>query len=73
MQQRVITAVQMARAAGISPKPFRAALRKANLTWHPHGAPLDGLGRKPGDRGHDARAEDTATDGGIERAGTFSK
>ncbi|MBA4234035.1 MAG: hypothetical protein C0465_26025 [Ralstonia sp.] len=32
----MITAVEMARAAGIDPKRFRAALRGANLKWHAH-------------------------------------
>lgn len=31
-----ITAVEMARAAGIEPKRFRAALRVASLPWHRH-------------------------------------
>lgn len=32
----VITAVEMAEASGIDPKRLRAALRAANLQWHPH-------------------------------------
>ncbi len=31
---RNVTAVDMAKEAGISPKRFRQALRKANLPWH---------------------------------------
>jgi hypothetical protein len=34
----VITAVQMARAHGIDPKRFRAALRQARIPWHAHNA-----------------------------------
>lgn len=33
---KVITAVEMAEASGIDPKRLRAALRAANLQWHPH-------------------------------------
>lgn len=33
---QLITAVDMAVAGGIDPKRFRAALRAANLDWHPH-------------------------------------
>ena len=33
---QLITAVEMAIASGIDPKRFRAALRTANLDWHPH-------------------------------------
>lgn len=31
---RTVTAAEIARAAGIDPKTFRAALRRANLNWH---------------------------------------
>lgn len=31
-----VTAAEMARTAGIDPKTFRAALRRANLKWHAH-------------------------------------
>lgn len=31
---RTVTAAEIARAAGIDPKTFRAALRRANLIWH---------------------------------------
>lgn len=31
-----VTAAEMARTAGIDPKTFRAALRRANLKWHSH-------------------------------------
>jgi len=31
-----VTAVDMARSAGVEPKRFRAALRQANLAWHSH-------------------------------------
>lgn len=33
---RTVTAAEIARAAGIDPKTFRAALRRANLNWHAH-------------------------------------
>lgn len=33
---RTVTAAELARAAGIDPKTFRAALRRANLNWHAH-------------------------------------
>lgn len=33
---QLITAVDMAVTSGIDPKRFRAALRAANLDWHPH-------------------------------------
>ena len=33
---RTVTASEIARAAGIDPKTFRAALRRANLNWHAH-------------------------------------
>jgi very-short-patch-repair endonuclease len=33
---QLITAVDMAIASGIDPKRFRAALRAADLGWHPH-------------------------------------
>lgn len=33
---QLISAVDMAIASGIDPKRFRAALRAANLDWHPH-------------------------------------
>lgn len=36
IQGQPITAVEMAIASGIDPKRFRAALRAANLDWHPH-------------------------------------
>lgn len=32
------SAVQMAREAGVAPKLFREALRKADLKWHSHNA-----------------------------------
>ena len=32
----LITAVEMARRAGVTPKSFRAALRKECLFWHEH-------------------------------------
>ena len=34
--KRTVTAAEIARAAGIDPKTFRAALRRANLNWHAH-------------------------------------
>ncbi|WP_202820862.1 hypothetical protein [Rhizorhabdus dicambivorans] len=33
---RTVTAAEIARTAGIDPKTFRAALRRANLKWHAH-------------------------------------
>jgi hypothetical protein len=33
---RTVTAAEIARAAGIDPKTFRAALRRANLNWRAH-------------------------------------
>lgn len=33
---RTVTAAEIARAADIDPKSFRAALRRANLNWHAH-------------------------------------
>jgi hypothetical protein len=33
----VATAADMARAAGVDPKRFRAALRLAGFEWHNHG------------------------------------
>lgn len=36
MQDRLITAIEMARDAGLNPKRFRQALRDAGLTWHVH-------------------------------------
>lgn len=33
---RMVTAAEIARAAGIDPKTFRAALRRAKLNWHAH-------------------------------------
>lgn len=33
---RTVTAAEIARLAGIDPKTFRAALRRANLKWHAH-------------------------------------
>lgn len=33
---RTVTAAEIARAAGIDPKTFRAALRRAKLNWHAH-------------------------------------
>jgi hypothetical protein len=32
----LVTAVEMAREAGISAKSFRAALREAGFSWHEH-------------------------------------
>lgn len=37
----LITAADMARAAKIDPKTFRAALRRANLRWHRHDDPWE--------------------------------
>ncbi|MFH1518044.1 MAG: hypothetical protein ABIH17_09225 [Pseudomonadota bacterium] len=34
--ERLFTAVGMARAKGIDPKRFRAALRKQRFSWHRH-------------------------------------
>lgn len=34
----LVTAVEMARAAGIDPKRFRRALRAEKFPWHTHGA-----------------------------------
>ena len=31
-----VTAVEMARAAGVNPKKFRRALRQENFPWHEH-------------------------------------
>jgi len=38
---KLITAVEMAREAGIPEKAFRTALRKANLSWHRHNEPWE--------------------------------
>jgi len=37
MQKGLVTAVEMARAKGIEPSEFRAALRAAEFNWHLHG------------------------------------
>jgi 3-hydroxyisobutyrate dehydrogenase-like beta-hydroxyacid dehydrogenase len=34
-----VSAVDLAKKAGVSPKAFRAALRKAGFDWHQHRAP----------------------------------
>ncbi|KSB88421.1 hypothetical protein AS593_05155 [Caulobacter vibrioides] len=39
MGEREVTAVEMARAAGVDPKRFRQKLREARLAWHAHNAP----------------------------------
>lgn len=39
MDDREVTAVEMARAAGVDPKRFRQRLREARLAWHAHNAP----------------------------------
>jgi hypothetical protein len=36
MARVLITANDMADAAGVNPKTFRQALRAANLSWHSH-------------------------------------
>lgn len=40
---RLVTAADMARSAGIDPKRFRAALRQANINWHPHNGRWEAL------------------------------
>lgn len=44
----MVTAVQIAKTYGLDPKTLRAALRKAGLRWHQHGAPWEG--ERGGDR-----------------------
>ena len=39
MHARSIRAVDMAKAAGVDPKTFRAALRREGLRWHAHNEP----------------------------------
>ncbi len=36
MQEYEVTAIEMARAAGIDPKRFRQALQEEKLDWHRH-------------------------------------
>jgi hypothetical protein len=39
VSERMITAEEMAKEAGVNPKVFRAALRKEKFRWHIHNAP----------------------------------
>jgi len=36
MREKIITAIEMAKTAGVTEKAFRARLRKAKFPWHVH-------------------------------------
>jgi hypothetical protein len=42
-----VTAVELAREAGIDPKTFRAALRRERFPWHRHNASWTALRGSP--------------------------